>query len=65
MTHVWHFRKWLPDRKGKPCRVICRGRNGNTLVEFADGFPTSASTAADAGLAATARPSRGTRQPAS
>ena len=41
MTHVWWFKKWLGERKGQPCRVLCRG-NGkgprNVLVEFADGF---------------------------
>lgn len=35
---VWHWRKFLGDRKGQPCRRICQGRNGNVLVEFEDGF---------------------------
>lgn len=38
MTHTWHLTSTLPDRKGHPCRVLCRGRNGNILVEFEDGF---------------------------
>jgi hypothetical protein len=38
MTHTWYFKKFLPDRTGQPCRVLARGRNGNILVEFADGF---------------------------
>lgn len=41
MTHYWYFKKWLPGRKGEPCRVLARG-NGrgprNVLVEFEDGF---------------------------
>lgn len=37
MTHVWYWRKNRPDRKSHPCRVICRGLNGNVLIEFADG----------------------------
>lgn len=35
---IWHWRKFLPDRKGTACRRICQGRNGNALIEFeADG----------------------------
>lgn len=44
---MWRHRKWpchafdegmQPNhRYGQECRVIARGRNGNTLVEFADG----------------------------
>lgn len=41
MSHVWYFRKWLPERRGQPCAVLCRG-NGrgprNVLVRFPDGF---------------------------
>ncbi len=40
LTHVWFWRKYRPDRKGHPCRVVC-GANGagprNLLVEFEDG----------------------------
>jgi hypothetical protein len=36
--YVWFWRKFLGERKGQPCRRICQGRNGNVLVEFADGF---------------------------
>lgn len=28
----------LAARKGEPCRVLAQGRNGNRLVEFADGY---------------------------
>ena len=38
MTHVWFWRARLPERKGQPCRVLCRGRMNSILVEFADGF---------------------------
>lgn len=47
MTHVWRHRMWPRDtiegprqpdlRRGQPCRVLATGRNGNMLVEFADG----------------------------
>jgi len=38
MTHYWRIQKWLPGRFGQPCRVLARGRNGNVLVEFRDGW---------------------------
>ena len=38
MTHIWHWRAALPERKGQPCRVLVRGRMNSILVEFADGF---------------------------
>lgn len=28
----------LAARCGQPCRVLARGRNGNRLIEFADGY---------------------------
>jgi hypothetical protein len=38
MTHVYRIRKWLPDRHGQPCRLLVPwSRNGNVLIEFADG----------------------------
>jgi hypothetical protein len=37
MTHVWHWRSRLPERKGQPCRVLARGAMNTVLVEFADG----------------------------
>jgi hypothetical protein len=47
MTHTWRHRRWPcadfagPQqqdlRVGQRCRVLARGRNGNTLVEFEDG----------------------------
>ena len=43
MTHVWYWRTVLPERKGEPCKVVCRGRGPgprNVLVEFADGYRT-------------------------
>jgi hypothetical protein len=35
---VWWWRTRLPHRKGQPCRILVRGRMGNVLVEFPDGF---------------------------
>lgn len=32
----------LAARLGQPVREVCRGRNGNALLEFADGFRTVA-----------------------
>jgi hypothetical protein len=43
MTHYWYFKKYLPERHGEPCRVLCRGTGPgprNVMVEFADGFRT-------------------------
>jgi hypothetical protein len=37
-SHVWHWRVALPERKGKPCQVLARGRMNSILVEFPDGF---------------------------
>lgn len=37
MTHHWHWRKWLPERHGQPCRVLATGRMNSALVEFEDG----------------------------
>lgn len=37
MSHYWFWRKWLPTRRGQPCRIVARGRNGSVLVEFEDG----------------------------
>ncbi len=39
-THEWFFRKWRPDLKGKPCRVLARGRGKgprNVMVQFEGG----------------------------
>lgn len=38
MTHVWRWKKYLPERTGQSCRVICTGKMNSALVEFADGF---------------------------
>jgi hypothetical protein len=38
MTHIWWWRKRLPERKGQPCRVLAQGRMNSILVEFADGY---------------------------
>lgn len=32
----------LAHRVGQPVREVCRGRNGNALLEFPDGFRTVA-----------------------
>lgn len=37
MSHVWHWRSRLPERKGMPCRMLARGKMNSVLVEFADG----------------------------
>ncbi len=37
MTHIWFWRKILPERKGSPCRVLRRGAMNSILVEFEDG----------------------------
>lgn len=38
MTHIWYWRKRLPERKGQRCRVLARGALNSILVEFHDGF---------------------------
>lgn len=38
MTHYWFWKKKLPERKGKPCRILTRGRMNSILVEFEDGY---------------------------
>lgn len=37
-THVWFWKKWLPERNGQRCRIVATGRLNAALVEFADGF---------------------------
>jgi hypothetical protein len=37
-THVWFWKSRLPERKGKLCRVIARGKMNSILVEFEDGM---------------------------
>lgn len=36
--HVWRWLKYLPDRKGTPCRILAYGRLNSALVEFEDGY---------------------------
>ncbi|MFA5376552.1 MAG: hypothetical protein WC455_12470 [Dehalococcoidia bacterium] len=36
--YIWYWRKRLPERKGKRCRVLVRGRMNSILVEFEDGW---------------------------
>lgn len=38
MTHIWHWKAKLPERKGQPCRVVMRGALNSICVEFPDGF---------------------------
>lgn len=38
MTHVWYWRKWLPERRGQPCRIVAVGRLNSALVQFEDGY---------------------------
>jgi hypothetical protein len=39
MTHTYRIRKWMPERYGRPCRVVARAAGPgprNVLIEFAD-----------------------------
>lgn len=36
--YVWFWKTRLPERKGKSCRVLARGKMNSILVEFADGY---------------------------
>ena len=36
--YLWYWKKWLPERKSQPCRVIVRGKMNSALVEFPDGY---------------------------
>jgi hypothetical protein len=36
MTHTWIGRRFLPERRGEPCRLLV-ARGGKFLLEFADG----------------------------
>lgn len=38
MNHVWYWRKYLPERKGQPCRLLAVGALNSAMVEFADGY---------------------------
>jgi hypothetical protein len=37
MTHIWRWRKYLPERHLQGCRVLAYGRMNSALVEFEDG----------------------------
>ena len=37
-THVWFWKKNLPERKGQPCRILARGKMNSILIEFEDGI---------------------------
>jgi hypothetical protein len=39
-THTWRWKKRLPERFGKPCRVLATGKMNSVLVEFEDGSKT-------------------------
>ena len=36
--YLYYWRKWLPERKGQPCRIVVRGKMNSALVEFLDGY---------------------------
>lgn len=36
-THVWRWRKYLPERFGQPCRILATGAMNAACVEFEDG----------------------------
>jgi hypothetical protein len=38
LTHFYRIKKFGSPRFNEPCRVLARGRNGNLMIEFADGF---------------------------
>lgn len=38
--YTWYWRRRHAERKGQPCRVVCRGTMNSILVEFPDGFRT-------------------------
>jgi len=39
MKHTWRFKKYLTDRFGQKCKTCgIRGKNGNILVAFEDGY---------------------------
>jgi hypothetical protein len=38
MDHYWRVKTRLPDRRGKPCRILARGRMNSILVQFSDGL---------------------------
>lgn len=36
----WRVRKWLPERYGRPCRIVKRGKMNSCMIEFEDGYRT-------------------------
>jgi len=42
-AYIWYWKSRLPERKGKACRVLVRGRMNTILVEFEDGFRVTTS----------------------
>ncbi|MDR1276406.1 MAG: hypothetical protein LBL72_08530 [Candidatus Accumulibacter sp.] len=42
-THVWRWKKKMPERFGQLCRIVVRGRMNSVLVEFVDGAKTVSS----------------------
>ena len=43
LTHYWRVRRRLPERFGRPCRVLARGSNNTILVQFEDGYRVATS----------------------
>jgi hypothetical protein len=37
-THVWRYRKYLPERFGQSCRLLGVGAMNSALVQFEDGY---------------------------
>jgi len=37
-NYIWFWKKKLPDRKNKKCRVLVRGGMNSILIEFKDGL---------------------------
>jgi hypothetical protein len=38
MNYIWRIKKRLPERYGKLCNILVRGKMNSCLLEFEDGF---------------------------
>lgn len=36
-THIYYWKKYRPEWKDRPCRVLSRGRKNSVKIEFEDG----------------------------
>lgn len=37
-NRIWHWNKYLGERKGQRCRILATGRMNSALIEFEDGY---------------------------